>query len=297
MSSSWAETTAFQILQQGLLRKGSCLIVGASDTGKTTIAAQLARQAASDKPVGIVDADTGQSHIGPPTTVGWAVIKEQHLQKVKGLDSKGIDLSALAVGGISFVGDITPMGHLLQLTAAVIRCVHQAARTSEIIIVDTPGFVKGPAASALWWTVHRILQPELVLAVQRYDELEEILKGLDDSTANIKVVSPPAEVAPKSPQSRREYRREQFRRYFSGCSVYEIDLNKLAVQSHTKMRPDTLINRLVAIRDINGVDDVIGFITDFRQDKNVLSVKAPQFDERGVSCIVIGDAFVDTGGE
>jgi len=100
MSQDWADKIAQRLLGRGLIQTGICLILGASDTGKTTLAAALAKCAASRGPVGIIDADIGQSHIGPPATVGWAVV-----------DNPQINFSEPAVGGISFVGDITPVGH------------------------------------------------------------------------------------------------------------------------------------------------------------------------------------------
>src|SRR2546422_11318686 len=47
------------------------LILGTSDTGKTSLAARLAGAlAARGDRVAVVDADVGQSGIGPPTTHG-----------------------------------------------------------------------------------------------------------------------------------------------------------------------------------------------------------------------------------
>ena len=79
MSQDWADKIAEQILSQGLIQTGVCLILGAADTGKTTLAAALAKHAASSQPVGIIDADIGQSHIGPPATVGWALVKNPEI--------------------------------------------------------------------------------------------------------------------------------------------------------------------------------------------------------------------------
>ena len=161
MSQDWAEKVAQQLLSRGLIQTGTCLILGAADTGKTTLAATLAKHAASSRPVGIIDADIGQSHIGPPTTVGWAVVdspevdfrvKTSLFSQTSGTFASCYGFSQLAAGGISFVGDVTPVGHLLQLTAAIVQCVQQASEVAKLIIVDTPGFIRGPAASALWWT-------------------------------------------------------------------------------------------------------------------------------------------------
>ena len=121
MSEDWADRVARDFQRQGLLERGACLLLGGADTGKTTLASALAARIAQSRPVAIVDADIGQSHIGPPSTVGWAVV-----------DNPNFDLSAIEPGGIAFVGDITPVGHLLQFTAALTRCVEQAAKLAEV---------------------------------------------------------------------------------------------------------------------------------------------------------------------
>src|SRR5574341_24021 len=62
-------------------RPGVTMFLGASDTGKTTClraaAAHLAR--AGLLPLAIVDADLGQSTIGPPTTVGLMLVTKENL--------------------------------------------------------------------------------------------------------------------------------------------------------------------------------------------------------------------------
>lgn len=47
------------------------MVLGGADTGKTTLIEYLADLLANKFSVGIVDCDTGQSHIGPPTTIAW----------------------------------------------------------------------------------------------------------------------------------------------------------------------------------------------------------------------------------
>ena len=56
--------------------KGIAIILGATDTGKSTLAkfliTHLCKQGLK---VALVDADIGQSFLGPPTTIGLAVFK------------------------------------------------------------------------------------------------------------------------------------------------------------------------------------------------------------------------------
>jgi polynucleotide 5'-hydroxyl-kinase GRC3/NOL9 len=281
MSLDWADNTAGQLLSKVPIQKGICLILGASDTGKTTLAEVLAKHLAEHQRIGIVDADIGQSHIGPPATVGWVVV-----------DNPQVDFAKLAVGGISFVGDITPTGHLLQLTAAITQCVQRVSEAAELIIVDTPGFIYGPAAAALWWTVQRILMPKLILAVQRRDELNYILSGLRFFNLQLELIKSPPQIPSKSPQNRQSYRRSQFINYFRNAGPYNISLSNIAVQPGLNLRRESFINRLVGLRNENGIDMAVGIITGWQQN-GIMVVKAPPLDIRQIRCLIIGDVTVD----
>jgi len=285
MSLDWADNIAQQLSSRGFMQKGICLILGASDTGKTTLTMALAKQLALHQPVGIVDADIGQSHVGPPTTVGWAVA-----------DRPEADFSKLAVGGISFVGHVTPVGHLLQLTAAIVQCVQQVSQVTDLIIIDTPGLVTGPAAAALWWAVQKILKPRLILAVQRQDELSGILSGLKSCDLQLERIESPPQIAIKSLQERQSYRKSQFISYFHNAGLYNISLSDIAVQAGRKLRDESFINRLVALRNKEGIDMALGVITGWQQD-GIMVVKAPPLDIDQIRCLVIGDVTIDLTGE
>jgi len=280
MSDNWADKTAQQLLSRGFIKNGICLVLGAADTGKTTLVAALAKHAASSKPVGIIDADIGQSHIGPPTTVGWAVLENSQ--------TPFVEFSDLPVGGISFVGDVTPVRHLLQLTAAIAQCVQQVSKAAEVMIIDTPGFIRGSAATALWWTVQRILQPKLIIAVQRDDELSDIITGLRSLEIQLELIKSPPQIPTKSPQDRRNYRQNQFGKYFRDSSLHKINLSDISVQTSGNLSRGSLIHRLVALRDAAGKDMAIGEITDWQESDNIVMVKAPQLDIRQISCLVMG---------
>jgi polynucleotide 5'-hydroxyl-kinase GRC3/NOL9 len=279
MSLDWAENTAGQLFSKDLIQKGICLILGASDTGKTTLTEALAKHLAKQQRVGIVDADIGQSHIGPPATVGWAI-----------MDNQQTDLSKLTAAGISFVGDITPTGHLLQLTVAITQCIQQASEATELIIVDTPGFIYGPAAAALWWAVQRILKPKLILAVQRGDELSHIISGLRFFDLQLELIKSPPQIPAKSPQDRQNYRRNQFISYFRNAGLHKISLSNIAVQPGINLRRESFINQLVGLRDENGIDMAVGIITGWEDDRVV--VKAPKINIRQIRCLVIGDITI-----
>ncbi|UCE99874.1 MAG: hypothetical protein JSV82_02075 [Planctomycetota bacterium] len=282
MSQDWPNKVAQQLLSKGLIKTGTCLILGASDTGKTTLAEALAKHAASSQPVGIVDADIGQSHIGPPTTVGSAVI-----------DNPQVDFSELTASGISFVGDVTPTGHLLQLTAAILQCTRQASTVAKLTIIDTPGFICGPAAAALWWTVQCMIKPKLIVAVQKNNELSDILAGLQFLESRIEIIKAPQQIPAKSPQKRQGYRKKLFSKYFQNSRLYNIRLSKVSVQMNRNLSSESRIHRLAGLRNKNGIDVAIGTITSWQNDKGIVVIRAPKVDIEQIHCIVIGDVTID----
>ncbi len=291
MSEDWADRVAQDFQRWGLLERGACLILGGADTGKTTLALALAGKIAQSRPVAIVDADVGQSHIGPPSTVGWAVV-----------DNPNFDLSAIEAAGIAFVGDITPVGHLLQFAAALTCCVEQAAKLAEVILIDTPGFIAGPPANALWWTVQHALKPDLIIAVQRANELCNILAGLKFCGSRVEPVKSPALISAKSPQQRRRHRQRQFEIYFRDSACYNLSLANVSIQGGRDVPPQDLPGRLVGLRNHKGEDVAVGVICEWQAPQpscgdadGLVVVKAPMLDAGQIRCLVVGDAQAGFG--
>ncbi len=292
---NWADVVADAIVGRSPLRKGApgspdakrriggiFLLLGAADTGKTTLMDALAARLARRQPVALVDADTGQSHIGPPTTVGWTLCE-------MGCGAPGVPDAR----GIAFVGDVTPVGHLLQLVAALALCVEQARQAAEVVLIDTPGLVIGGAACSLWWTVQRLLRPERIVAIQREDEMAELLGGLEAGLSAIRKVKAPAKLRRKSPEARQEHRRRLFAQYFQDATDHTLSLKGLAVRSTQRMTPDSIVGRIVGLTDGAGQDMAIGVIKGWQQRKARMTVRAPALDIGRVRCLTVGNTRID----
>lgn len=299
MVENWADMTADRIASEGSLRKGRLLLLGAADTGKTTLLNALADRLAQTQPVALVDADIGQSHIGPPTTIGWTVREKSVGWAVPTIpidreETVGTAHPTEEARGIAFVGDVTPVGHLLQLTAALVLCVEQAEQAADMVLIDTPGLVTGGAACALWWTVQRLLRPRRIIAIQRENELEEVLRGLQTGVSSIELVKVPAGLRRKSPEARQQHRRRLFDRYFRNAAAYTLDLDRLALRETQRVTADNSIGRVISLADRTGRDIAIGVIERWRQKKARTTIRAPRLDIRRVRCLTIGAVRVDT---
>jgi len=295
MMENWADVVADRIVGTSPLRKGgpgasdarhrlggTLLLLGAADTGKTTLMDALVERLARRQPVALVDADTGQSHIGPPTTVGWTLCETRP-------GAPGMPTAK----GIAFVGDVTPVGHLLQLLAGLALCVEQARQAADVVLIDTPGLVTGGAACSQWRTVQRLLRPERIVALQRENEMGELLGGLETGLSAIQKVKSPARLRRKSPEVRQEHRRRLFEAYFRDATDYTLSLKGLAVRSTQRMTPGDVIGRIVGLTDAGGQDMAIGVIKGWQRRKAKMTVHAPALDLGRVRCLTVGNARIE----
>ena len=182
------------------------LVIGSTDTGKTTFCRYLVERGVSQGlRVGLVDADVGQSQIGPPTTIGLKIL------------SHNPDWDKIEADNLYFVGWISPEGHLLRCVTGVRLMVDAALRAgANFVVVDTTGYVKGIRAIALKQHKIEIIQPSNLVCIQHSDELDAIVSGFDVShSIMIHRLSPHQAVTSKTNKYRREYRETCVNRYFS----------------------------------------------------------------------------------
>ncbi|MCC6485203.1 MAG: hypothetical protein IT209_10190 [Armatimonadetes bacterium] len=200
----------FQLLESG----GRVLVSGPTDSGKSTFCLALADACAVRGHLcAVVDADTGQSEIGPPGTVGLAC-----LNKTTG------SFAELEPDAIYFVGSTSPPGHLLPLALGVgVLCRFAGARRPHLTIVDMPGFVSGPGASTLVSSVISESAPDTLVIFQRERSMRDILaavRGL--RKPEVLFLEPSAQARQRSAHERTARRRLKFAAYFADAETFEL---------------------------------------------------------------------------
>lgn len=210
-----------QALQTLATQRARVIVLGARDVGKTTFTALLAnRQLAHGVRVAVVDADVGQSEIGPPTTIGVGLV-----------EVPVPTLHAVVPLAIYFVGSNTPRGRMLETVNGVRAMVAKAQEAgAESVIVDTTGFVSGAAARRLKCAKVEAVRPQFVIAIQRKDELEHILRPLERRKLRLIRLPVPETVVLKSPEMRQQRRIMRFFRYFQDARTHTFALSDIACE-------------------------------------------------------------------
>jgi len=145
-------------------------ILGGVDTGKTTFIKWLANQEVEQrKIIGLIDADVGQSDIGPPTTIGLGIIKD----KIE-------NLSLVEPVNLYFVGDISPERHLLEMVVGTKKIFNKALEIGvDKVLIDTTGLVQGRVGQTLKFGKIKNIGRSHIIAIQRKNECEHILKPFE----------------------------------------------------------------------------------------------------------------------
>lgn len=199
------------------------MILGGVDSGKTTLTVFLANELLSQGfRVAIVDSDVGQKGILPPALISLGFP-----------DSIFTTMEGIKPVKHYFVGTITPNQFFGEMVTGVKLLVNDAMkRRADIVIIDTTGLVHGSGVELKRMKIEMV-KPDLVLALQRKDELEDILRPFENKTRVIRLaISENAK--PHTREERRQIRKEKWKKYFENSSEYILDLRKFYI-SGTQM--------------------------------------------------------------
>jgi len=270
--------------------KGIALILGAPDTGKSTLAhflvVQLCRMG---NVVALVDGDIGQSILGPPTTIGLALF-----------DFAPKQLDNIQLIASYFVGSITPRGHMLEMLVGTKRIADRASQLDPgIIVIDTTGFVTGETAWELKFQKVDLLKPTHLIGLQRRREIEGLLKPHhfrpDMAIHRLKI---PDKIRMKSPDQRRSNRSRKFAAYFQEVKLYEKSLDGIKVVSPFKVRyrGKGLKGVLIGLNDEANFNLGLGILENLDVHRGTISFVAPELDLTKIRIIRIGSIEVDLFG-
>jgi len=273
--------------------KGVAILLGATDTGKSTLAKFLIHQLCKrGLMVALVDADIGQSFLGPPATIGLSIFKSHPDWEL-----------ILTPPELFFVGSTTPEGHFPIHLQGVKKMVDKAISLQpDLILVDTTGFVLGEAGKELKRRKIDLISPQFLLALQESDEIEPILELYKENPLfKIHHLPLSEQVRPRSMEERQTYRTNKFRDYFKHSLVQELALGAVQIEGEV-LDPNgesipldwsiRINGLLIGLKDSGDETLALGVIRNYLPEKKVLRVLTPVIDIQRVKTIQLSSQKV-----
>ncbi|MDE0634589.1 MAG: Clp1/GlmU family protein [Candidatus Poribacteria bacterium] len=231
------------------------LVLGASDAGKSTFCRYLIDYAcAASLKVAFVDADVGQSQIGPPTTIGMKLFEpklngaDPHLpfggpengttnQVNSGTESELTadtkqdrnDQLCHKADALYFVGGLSPQRNLLPILTGTRLMVDAGLNAgADFTVIDTTGYVHDGAAVALKQQKIDLIRPHHLVCLGRSKDLERIVGCYGDlDFLTIHYLLPHRLVRTKSGEARKKNRKVKFEAYFAGSELQTVSIEEI----------------------------------------------------------------------
>jgi polynucleotide 5'-hydroxyl-kinase GRC3/NOL9 len=198
------------------------MIVGGIDSGKTSFSAYLANKALKMKrTVAMIDADLGQSDVGPPSTIGSCRI------------TKPIrDPFEISAENVCFIGVTSPGGAVPKVIDGIAKVKEKVMkRGASLLIVNTDGWIDGEDAIRYKVALAKQVKPDIVVAIQEKNELTFLLGALIE-TQNLAIESSPA-VRKRDREERRLLRELSYKKYLKGATVESFPLSWIRISGVT----------------------------------------------------------------
>ncbi|MEW6163336.1 MAG: Clp1/GlmU family protein [Nitrospirota bacterium] len=265
------------------LKKQKCtaLLIGATDSGKSTLARYLIKRLIKENVrVSIVDSDVGQSILGLPGTISMKVFSNER------------DIENFGFEKMFFVGSTNPAKKIPLVIDGSKRMVGICREKSEITFVDTTGLISGEIGRALKIGKIRAIKPEHIIAIQRHEELEHILKLIEDIHIHRLRASSMAKIRDR--EDRIKYRRRRFLDYFNETKVSEFLLNQHDVGFFYNGKSLSLRDsdfKDGTIIGLNNNDTIaLGIIVEITGDS--ITFKSPIKSLKGINRVLFGDIAI-----
>jgi len=265
----------FNLIEDLKKEKGIGIIIGETDTGKSTLTKFLIKTLCEEGlRVSLIDADIGQSFLGPPTTIGLMVF-----------DSPP-EWNSIRSPKIFFVGSTSPENHFRIHLEGVKKMLKKAiSYQSQIILIDTTGYISGEGGKELKKRKIDLISPKYIISIERSGELEALLNLYKDNP-NYKIyrLLPSEKVKIRTIEERRRYRIKSFQEYFKDSSTMEIKIDEKNIEGEVISSRGFYIptswalqteGLLVGLKNSEDETMGLGIIKEYSKECGILKILTP----------------------
>jgi len=250
-----------------LEQTGIIMVMGLPDSGKSTLSRYLVRHLTqANRIVAMIDCDVGQNHLGPPTTMGMAIYRRPF---------KNFDTIK------PFIGATSPIGHIPEIVVATRRMTDKALGLgAEVVIVNTGGLILGALGAKLKLNQADLLCPKYILALERSSEIEHLLISLEKQRVSIIRLTVSQKAQKRSPEVRRHFREQRYRKYFRQSRVIRIPHSRVAMRGHIwdegqDATMEDKKNLLLGLCNSENYVLALGILQEFNPKKHYLHILTP----------------------
>ena len=254
------------------------IVIGDIDTGKSTFCTYLANLTiASGMDIWVLDADIGQSDLGPPTTISLGLANDYLT-----------NLSSIKADRMFFVGYTSPSS----VTEKVIFGIRKLASHAypPPLVINTDGWVADDQAASYKVKMINELAPDIVVGIEREHEVDAIL---DSSNVMSIRIQPPDFVKPRSKEQRKRLRENGYRRFLADAKTIALPVNMVKTVSaiHLEKRE----NLIAGLLDSDGFLLGIGILKEIDGKRRVAKIYSPQVAE--LASLEIGAVRISESGK
>jgi polynucleotide 5'-hydroxyl-kinase GRC3/NOL9 len=205
------EVAASEIFER---RLRTILVIGGAAVGKSSFC-QYLMEALLARPaeVAFVDADIGQSNLGPPAavTLGYPV--------------SPVDFLAVPPAAYYFVGSTGPIGRFLPLVIGTANLAHEAR--AAFVIIDTTGLVHESGRVLKNYKIEAV-RPDVIVTLERRNELAPI--RMANRHVPIIRIEPSRKAHGKDDYEKIEVRRRSYAQHFFRATLLQLSLESMIFQ-------------------------------------------------------------------
>ena len=271
---SWREA-ADAILE---LDKPKTIVIGDIDTGKSTFCTYLANLTVrSGMDIWVLDADIGQSDLGPPTTISLGLANEYLT-----------NLSSIKADRMFFVGYTSPSSVTDKVIFGIMKLASHASPPP--LVINTDGWVAGDQATSYKVKMINELAPDIVVGIERVHEIDGILDSVNAMSIRIQ---PPDFIKARSREQRKRLRENSYRRFLTDAKTITlpVDMVKTASGAHLQNHE----NPIVGLLDCDRFLLSIGILKEIHGKRRLAKIYSPEVTE--LASVEVGAVRISESGK
>jgi polynucleotide 5'-hydroxyl-kinase GRC3/NOL9 len=247
------------------------LIIGSTDTGKSTLCTFLVNHILKFKQnVALLDADIGQSDLGPPGTLGLSVINKPYIES----DNLNID-------SMIFIGKTSPTSVTEKVINGISKLENSVQKGTPIVI-NTDGWILDTEAIAYKLRMIRQLDPNITIILSEGKDLYNIF----ENNLPFMRIQVPKFIKTRGREDRKKIREYRYKKYLRNAIHTNFSLNGITMEGLLPNRIEG--GEILGFLDLNRFLIGIGILEYINRRKQILKAYT-NVNARSVTSIECGN--------